>query len=64
MFLIGPIWRRQIDAFKRKRTNGELTYEDPFEGQYKVDTGDCIDKIQYVCEHDIQYPITVIGHNP
>jgi hypothetical protein len=50
---VGPLWRRRIDAFKRMRTNGELSYEDPFEGQYKVDTGDCIDKIQYVSSPSI-----------
>lgn len=44
-FAIGPVYRWYVERERRKRERGEGV-EDPFEGQYNVDTDQCVDRIE------------------
>lgn len=48
LFMCGPIYAYYVDWYRKKRESGDAGYvEDPFEGQYQVDSDDCVDKIKY-----------------
>merc|ERR1712000_540156 len=48
MFFLGPIYRRHVNnvlARRQKDIEADDYVEDPFEGQYRTETDDCVDRI-------------------
>lgn len=47
-FSLGPAYREVVRRHEQGRRDGSSEYvEDPFEGQYRVETDECVDRIEY-----------------